>query len=90
MIFKVENQFFKVKVKGLKEELAEFKAKLENVSNAKPIVDPDTNSILAKLIFVHLKGIIIFLFYEKGIIIKEEKNAYFATIDKIKTYVNES
>ena len=39
---KVENQFFKVKVKGLKEELAEFKAKLENVSNAKPIVDPDT------------------------------------------------
>ena len=80
MIFKVENQFFKVKVKGLKEELAEFKAKLENVSNAKPIVDPDTNSILAKLIFVHLKGIII----------KEEKNAYFATIEKIKTYVNES
>jgi len=46
---KIENQSLKVKVKGLEEDLVESKAKLENVSNPKHVVEPEYESTPIKL-----------------------------------------
>ena len=45
---KIENQSLKVKVEGLEDDLVKFKAKLENVSNLKSVVEPKYKSTLIK------------------------------------------
>ena len=45
---KIENQSLKVKVDGLEDDLVKFKAKLENVSNLKSVVEPKYKSTLIK------------------------------------------